>query len=166
LIAVRLSSDDAAGGATMSRTFLVLTLSVLTASATLAKDLCIQVDTGGYAGSQIVVKKAKLGARNVGPAGGYMARFDANTLTFDQFQPMAGQSVVDTNGDLALGMMLYDSSVSPNGSGIGTTSQAVSCLCNGGADRKINILDFCSVVIGPSIANGHIVDCTDVVAIP
>ncbi len=71
----------------MTRALLVLALSTLTASVTFAKDLCIQVDSSSFAGSQVVVKKAKLGGRNVAPAGGYLARFSQNSLKFSRSSP-------------------------------------------------------------------------------
>jgi hypothetical protein len=144
-----------------------LALSTLAASVTFAKDLCIQVDSSIFAGSQVVVKKAKLGARNVAPAGGYLARFSQNTLTFFSFDPMAGQSLVSSTGNLALGMTLYSSGVLPGGgSANGTGSTIFNCLCNGGTDRKIGILDSCNLFFNTTSASGHIVDCTDVVAVP
>ena len=151
----------------IARVPVALLLIAVTASAGFAKDLCIQLDSGTSAGSQIVVKKAKLGARNVAPASGYLARFSANALAFTSFQTMAGGSLAASNGDLALGMTLYAPSVSAGGgSGNGTSSTTVNCLCPAGSDHKLNVLDFCNIHLDISFASGHVVDCTDLVAVP
>lgn len=151
----------------MSRSLLVLALAAVSASAAFAKDLCIQVDNSSFAGSQIVVKKAKLGAGNVAPAQGYFAQFSQSSLSFADFRPMAGGSVVSSTGDLALGMTLYSPTVGPGGSvGNGTGSSTINCLCHAGPDGKIGALDSCSLDFDVTGATGHVVPCTDVVAIP
>jgi hypothetical protein len=151
----------------IARVLVVLSLIAVTASAGFGKDLCIQADNGSVAGSQIVVKKAKLGARNVAPAVGYLARFNLNAGGFFSFQTMAGGSVVASNGDLALGMMLYAPSVSPGGgSGNGTSSTTFNCLCTAGSDHKLNVLDLCNMHFDLSFSSGHVVDCTDLIAVP
>ena len=43
------------------------------ASPALAGGLCVQMDAGANAGSLIVLKKVKLGARAAGPAQGFIA---------------------------------------------------------------------------------------------
>jgi hypothetical protein len=150
----------------MARVLLVLALSALGASA-YAKDLCIQLDNSSFAGSQIVVKKAKVGAGSAAPAQGYFARFSQASLAFSAFEPLAGQSLVSTSGTLALGMTRYAALlIAPGGNGNGTVTTAINCVCNGGPDKKLNVPDSCGIFVADTFANGHVVDCTAAVDLP
>src|SRR5690242_13677479 len=104
----------------MARFVLALALSFATVSAAVA-DVCIQIDSGSYSGSQIVLKKAKLKPRTTGALQGYLAQFNSSTLAFDQFYPVDGQFVVASSGEGALGLGFHQVDVGPTGSGIGTT---------------------------------------------
>jgi hypothetical protein len=112
------------------------------------------------------VKKAKVGAGNVAPVQGYLARFNQNSLSFTTFAPIAGGSVVSSAGILALGMTLYGPFVGTSIFGVGTGSADLSCLCQPGTNGKIDVPDSCGLAFDNVGASGHVVKCTDAVAIP
>ena len=58
----------------MLRTIIALSIVCITASAALARDLCIQIDSGFYAGSQLVLKRAKVTRRSVRARGGLLGQ--------------------------------------------------------------------------------------------
>src|SRR5437868_6651872 len=66
----------------MSRLLLALALTGIGVSAVCAKDLCIQVDTGSYSGSQIVLKKVKIAPGTAAPLQGYVAIYRSITFSY------------------------------------------------------------------------------------
>jgi hypothetical protein len=151
----------------MSRAALVLAISCVTASLSFAKDLCIQVDTSSYAGSQVVMKKVKLSHNTAGPIQGYLARYNPATLQFGLFYPIDGQSIVNAIGVIALGIALHDVAVESGGSSTGSgPGSALSLSCQPGSDGKLNVLDTCSGFVSGQSAVGHVIPCKDVVPIP
>lgn len=151
----------------MHRAIIALSIVCVTASAALAKDLCIQIDTGGFAGSQLVLKKAKVTRRSVAPVQGYFAKYSAFSNSFFSFVPLYGQSVVNSNGHMALGITFQAAVVGPGGSGNGTgTPQWISMTCTPGIDTTVSLLDSCSLIINNSSENAHVVGCSSDAAIP
>lgn len=151
----------------MLRTIIALAIACVTASAALAKDLCIQIDSGSIAGSQLVLKKAKVTRRSVAPVQGYLARYTAATNSFTSFLPLYGQSVVNTTGHMALGITFQHANVGPGGSGNGSgTPQWISMTCSPGTNSTIDLLDSCSPIVNDVGVNAHVVGCSPEAAIP
>ncbi len=150
----------------MSRTALALALCCLTPSLALAKDLCVQVDAGSYAGSHFVLKKCKLARSSTGPLHGYLARYSQATFTYSLFYPIDGESIVNGRGDVALGIALHDAVVSSNGTGTGQNIIAVNITCQSGSDGKIGVLDPCDGFVGGQSTTGHVIECKGVAPIP
>jgi hypothetical protein len=144
----------------MLRTICALTILCLTASAALAKDLCIQIDSGSLAGSNLVLKKAKVTRRSVAPVGGYLARYNAMSNRFDVFWPVYGQSIVNTPGFMAIGLTVQRAGVFSAGTINSVEApQSFSMDCNPGADGRINAPDYCSTYINGTGVSTHVVDC-------
>ena len=151
----------------MSRSVLALVFVCMTASLGFAKDLCIQLNDGPIAGSQITLKKVKLGKRNVGPVHGYVARYSAIAGGFTQFNPLYGGSIVNTGGGVALAIALHDVAILP-GSGLASGSAATTPLnltCSPGSDSVIGVLDPCSARVFNQSATGLVIECSEAAAI-
>jgi len=137
------------------------------ASAALARDLCIQVDSGSYAGSQLVFKKARVTRRSVAPAQGYLASYSPGVNSFTSFTPLYGQSVVNTAGSMAIGVTFQSAQVGPGSSGSGSSPpQWISMDCSPGADGRVDVPDPCNAYISGASVNAHVVDCIPEARIP
>jgi hypothetical protein len=133
----------------MSRRALALALSLSLTSVALARNLCIQFDNGSLAGSQLVLKKVKLGRLNVGPVQGHLAIFSQILTAFGTFEPIYGPSVVNANGDVAMGITVPAAGVLPGGgltSGTGATPLNVTCSTTG--DGSLDVVDPCGAQCG------------------
>ena len=150
----------------MLRTIIALSIVCVTASTALAKDLCIQIDSGSFAGSVLVLKKARVTRRSVAPVQGYLARYSAGSFPF--FVPLYGQSVANTTGHVAFGISFQAAFVGPGGSGNGSGSpQWISMTCLAGTNSTIDVLDSCSpIIINNVSATAHVVECSSAPAIP
>ena len=151
----------------MIRTAPVLALALVCtlASPALAKDLCLQLDTGLYAGSHVVLKDVNLGAQKFGPVHGYLARFGVSS--FIQFYPTEGQAMVSSTHNLLLGLMVHEGVLNPDGSAdIGFDAFFMNLRCPPGTDGKINVLDTCDGFVSGAGATGHIIDCHSAPRIP
>jgi len=147
------------------RTAIALAIVCVTASAAVARDLCIQIDSGFYAGSALVLKKARITRRSVAPVQGYIARYVAGTFSF--FTPLYGQSVVNANGRVAFGITFQNASVTPSGSSNGSGEpRSISMVCTPGTGTTIRPPDMCSTFIDSTSVNAHVVDCFPEAAIP
>jgi hypothetical protein len=146
----------------MLRTIVALTLVRITASAALAKDLCIQLDSGLYAGSQLVLKKARVTRRSTAPLQGYLARY-----SFSSLMPLYGQSVVNTAGLMAFGISFQNAYVGPGSAGDSSGSPHwISMTCFPGTDGTINRLDVCNPRVDGTVTDAHVVDCGPETSIP
>jgi hypothetical protein len=135
------------------------------ASVAAAKDLCIQLNTGTFAGSQLVLKKVKLGKRTFGPLQGYFAIYIPVGGTF-LFAPLHGSSIRNAVGGLALGIEVPDVDIQgTSGIAVGSSSSptTVNLVCNPGPDGKLDELDPCS---GNAIGGTHVIACPDAMPIP
>jgi hypothetical protein len=151
----------------MIRTIVALAIVCATASAALARDLCIQIDSGFYAGSALVLKKAKVTRRSVAPVQGYLARYSAGSGTFSSFTPLYGQSVVNMNGHVAFGITLHDAYVSPSGYGNGSgPPRSISMVCAPQVGTTIRALDPCNTHISGTSVDTHVIDCFPEAMIP
>ena len=152
----------------MSRGALALALSCSIASVALAMDLCIQVNNGSLAGSQLVLKKAKLGRRNVGQVQGHLARYSqfAPLPGFFEFTPIYGQSVVNAGGDVAMAIAIHNVGTLL-GSGLtnGTGASPFNLTCSTGGDGSLDEADPCSGFLNSESMQGLIVGCEDFVAV-
>ena len=152
----------------MCRAALALALSCSIASVALARDLCIQVNNGSLAGSQLVLKKAKLGRRNVGQVQGHLARYSqfAPLPGFFEFTPIYGQSVVNGNGDVAMAITIHNvGTLSPNGLTNGPGASPFNVTCSTAGDGSLDEVDPCSGFLNNESMQGLIVGCEDVVAV-
>ena len=152
----------------MSRSMIVLALVSVTASAGFAKDLCIQLNNGPIAGSQITLKKVKVGKRNFGPVYGYVARYSAGFGGFSQYNSLHGSSIVDAAGsNLALSLSLHDVGVlAGNGSVSGSAATTpLNLSCSTGSDSTFGVLDPCSGRVFNTSSTGHVIECSEVAAI-
>src|SRR5262245_62497306 len=86
----------------------LLALLGVLAPPALAKDLCLQADTGGYSGSHILLKDVSLTARKFGPVHGYFARWDYVDHAFRQFFPVDGQAIVSSKHFLILRITMHE----------------------------------------------------------
>jgi hypothetical protein len=127
----------------------------------LAKDLCIQLNNSSIAGSALVLKKLKLGERNTGPVGGYLARYSSvSPDIYYLFSPIYGQSVTDTGVVLAMGMTVPYNGVFPgSGSAGGSGAVQLNLNCSTGGDGSFDTLDQCGGNLGNEALNGHVVPC-------
>jgi hypothetical protein len=149
------------------RTIIALSIVCVTASAALARDLCIQLDNGLYAGSALVLKKAKVTRRSVAPVQGYLARYSAALGSFTSFTPLYGQSVVNTAGRIAFGITLNSAMVTDGGAGNSSSApQWISMTCAPQTGSTIRVLDLCATYISGTSVNAHVVDCYPEAAIP
>ena len=148
-----------------SRLILALALSCATASVALAKDLCIQLNTGGFAGSHLVVKKAKLGKSTAGPAEGYLARYAGSPDFF--FYPIYGATIINAAGNVGVGVEVANVNIiGSGGSGSSSGSPTVITLnCYAGADGKLGSLDTCDG-LAPNASSGHVIPCAEAMQIP
>src|SRR5262245_13559288 len=119
-------------GYTMSRTVLALTLTFLGASAACAKNLCFQFNSGPIAGSQLVLKKMKLGRGNVGPIQGYLARYEGGPNGINAYSPVYGQSAVNDEGDVVMAISLHLVNVYSGGYSLGSDVTPVNAVCDSG----------------------------------
>jgi hypothetical protein len=140
---------------------------MLLASPVFAKT-CIVIDTGGFPGSQFVLLKASLGPGSAGPAEGYLAQFNSFSNAFDQFIPVSGQSVVNHQGLVALGLVVANVNVNSGGGGTSTLPNTdVQLLCEPSSGKtKVGIGDGCGGSYGEFGLTAHLVACTSSVAIP
>jgi hypothetical protein len=146
---------------------LAVALSCITGSVALAKDFCLVVDSPAvFADSQFVLKNAKLGPRTAAPVQGYYALFDSVSLTYADFYPLSGQSVVNSSGHGVLGFTVYDIFVTGSGGGGATNNFDVKLTCEPGSDGKIGIMDSCSGTFGMGGLVGHFITCGSQVKIP
>jgi hypothetical protein len=152
----------------MSRRVLAIAILSIAASAAQAKDVCIQIDSGTFAGSAIVLKKAKVGKGNVAPAQGYVARYSSATFSYFGAQPIHGATVVNVAGtDLALAIEIPPAAVSSGGSFNGSSSPSrLSMTCSLGADHALNVLDNCGAYLDGSFVSSHVIDCSDALRVP
>jgi hypothetical protein len=151
----------------MFRAVLSVTFVCAMASVALGKDLCIQLNTVYFPGAQLVLKKVKLGPRNVAPLQGYLA-YSSRPSAFDSFYPLYGGSVVDSGGVVAFAMSVHRVFVGP-GFGTGgdmSATYAISLRCQPGPDGKVNLLDQCSANVNSVDTTALVVACKDGVAIP
>src|SRR5689334_21651031 len=89
----------------MFRLLVVLAFTGIGVSSVCAKDLCIQVDTGSFSGSQIVLRKVRITAGTAAPLQGYFAIYSSGTFSYVEFNPLDGASVVNSAGNVtALGL--------------------------------------------------------------
>jgi hypothetical protein len=150
----------------MSRLVFATVLACIASSIAAAKELCIQLDTGGSSGSRIVLKKVKLGRGNVAPAQGYFARYDPGTLTYGEFSPIDGGSIVNSNGDIVLGLAWHEVAIRANNYNVLNDNIAVNVGCTAGPDGKLGVLDPCSAYVSNQAASAHVILCEDVAPIP
>ena len=150
----------------MARITAAFALTCIIAPAALAKDVCIQVDKGFYAGSVIALKKVKLGPGSFGPVHGYFARFYLSG--FPEFSPLDGQSVVSAiSGNLVVGVSSHDVISRDTGNfSVGMSISAINLGCTAGSDGKIGILDPCVAFVLSEFADAHIIPCDDAPPIP
>jgi hypothetical protein len=136
------------------------------ASPALGGGLCVQVDSGSNAGSLIVLKKVKLGARGIGPAHGFIAIWTGVEYGF--FFPVEGQAINNSARDLAVGLTYHKPGFNSAGSlGGGSPSTEIAIRCVAGPDEKINVLDVCGLSFdGVSPGSGHVVECSAAPALP
>jgi hypothetical protein len=144
----------------MLRKTLILAAALGWASQVAAADLCLQVDSGPFAGSALVFDGTK---PKGGPLNGYMAHY--NGLNYSEFYPLHGQSIVATS-DHRVAMGFDRSYVNLNASGPTATEitsgiDSVGIICTPGANKKLNVLDSCQ---GRLAGNGtplvlHVIDC-------
>jgi hypothetical protein len=148
-----------------SRQILALALSCATASVALAKDLCIQLNSGSFAGSHLVVKKAKLGKSAAGPVEGYLARYVGSPDFF--FSPIYGATIINAAGNIGVGVEVANVNiVGSGGSGSSSGSPTVITLnCRAGSDGKLGVLDPCDG-LAPNASTGHIIPCAEAMQIP
>lgn len=151
----------------MFRYLVAMVLSCAVASVAAARDVCIQFDGGTYAGSQLVLKKARLTPRSVAPLQGYLARYSAGLNGFVAFTPVSGGSIVSSSGAAALTFEVHDVYVGITGYGSGSTAPIpVSLGCLMGPDGRFNELDTCTArVNGVSVA-AHLVTCVPEAKVP
>ena len=148
-----------------SRLILAMALSCATASVALAKDLCIQLNSGTFAGSHLVVRKAKLGKAAAGAVEGYLARYAGSPDFF--FYPIYGATVINAAGTLGVGVEVANVHiVGSGGSGMSSGSPTVITLnCRPGADGKLGALDPCDG-FAPNASTGHVIPCAEAMQIP
>lgn len=150
----------------MARSLVAMLLVCLAVSSSDARDICIQLDTGGYAGSQVVLKKARLARRNVNPLSGYLAFYSQSQAAFSTNFPLTGQAIVNPVNQVGLGMTMY--SVSVGASSAGSSSSAnvsLNLVCTMGPDGTLSVLDLCSGSISGQSVASHVVDCSAAVAL-
>ena len=136
------------------------------ASPALAGGLCVQMDAGANAGSLIVLKKVKLGARAAGPAQGFIALYSGGP-GYGFFFPVEGQAINSSARDLAVGLTYHRVGFSAGGSlGGGGPSIEIGIRCDAGPDEKINVLDVCDVYFDNSFAASHVVECSAAPELP
>ena len=152
----------------MSRLVLALVLVCSLASAAHAGRFCVQIDEGTYAGSQIVLKRARLAPGNVASLEGYLARYSPSQLGFNEFHAIYGGSIVSSAGTAALSLTFHSVYVVKGGFGSGTGDPvSMSLVCSPGGDGKLNVLDSCFMrVPGGSQQSSHVVDCVPEAAVP
>lgn len=140
---------------------------LLTASAAVAKDLCVQVDNGVHAGSLFVLKKIP-GKAKSGPILGYYASFDQGLLNFTKFMSIYGGSVVGSSGGLVAGMTVEGAYLTGTGNLVlDNTTRHVQLSCGSGLDEKLDVLDTCSMFYNGVSTAGHVVACKEIApAIP
>ena len=148
-----------------SRPILALALSCATASAALAKDLCIQLNSGGFAGSHLVLKKAKLGKSAAGTVEGYLARYAGSPDFF--FYPIYGATIINAAGSFGVGVEVANVYiVGTGGSGSASGSPTVITLnCTPGPDGKLSTLDPC-FGNAPNSSTGIVIPCAEAMQIP
>lgn len=146
------------------RSMLALGLSFLIPGSALAKDLCIQIDTGVYVGSVMVLKKARVTRHSTAPLQGYLAIYGASS--YYAFQPLHGGSVVNGQGEMVLGMTLQVAEVHATGTSIGPSSTVINFTCAPGSNGVVDTLDACSGYAAQNACTGHVIPCLPSAAIP
>ena len=150
----------------MARITAAFALTCILVPVALAKDLCVQVDQGFYAGSVIALKKVKLGPGSFGPVHGYFARFFLSG--FPEFSPLDGQSLVsEISGNLVVGVSSYDVISRDTGNfSVGTSISPINIGCTAGSDGKIGVLDTCTAFVLSEFDGAHIIPCEAAPPIP
>lgn len=152
----------------MARFALALALVCSLASEVHAMRFCIQLDEGTFAGSQIVLRRARLAPGNVDSLEGYFARYSPSSGKIIQFNPIYGASIVNSAGDAALALTFHDVFVTQGGRGSGSVGPTTfSISCGPGPDGKLNVLDTCTAR-NPNVSPvaAHVVDCVPETAVP
>jgi hypothetical protein len=150
----------------MIRIVIALSMVCLAASAALAKDLCIQIDSGFYAGSALVLKKARVTRRSVAPVQGYLAKYSASSGGFLFFYPLYGQSVVNSSGAVAFGITLQSAYVGIGSGNASSPAQSISMTCSPQAGSTIRPPDSCTTFLSGTSVSAHVIDCFPEAAIP
>ena len=150
----------------MSRTMLALAFSCLVVSVAAAKT-CIVIDNGQFLDSQFVLLKSSLGPGKVAPLQGYFAQFSSGQGTYVNFAPLSGQSVINSSGEGALGIVVHNVSVSAGGGGDGSTgNDAVQLICRPGPKGTLGVGDMCNGFYNTNVVSVHFITCGSPVAIP
>jgi len=145
----------------------LLALLGVLAPPALAKDLCLQADTGGYSGSHILLKDVSLSARKFGPVHGYFAAWDPVDHAFRQFFPVDGQAIVSSSHNLILGLTMHEILIRSDASSFEALRLfAINLACVPGPNGKIGLLDECRGYIFEKPTMGHVISCHDVPLIP
>ena len=151
----------------MARSGLAVALVLLAVSWADARDFCIQQDTGPYAGSQIVLKRARLARRVVNTISGYLAVYNPGSNSFSSFSPMSGQAIVNPLNQVVLGMTLYSVQIGSTFGGLsGSSNPGLNLQCNMGPDGVLDELDSCNGAVVGQSTSGHVVKCSALVALP
>jgi hypothetical protein len=150
------------------RLIFALTFGCVLASTAWTKDLCIQIDSGTYSGSELILKKVNLGAGKVGPIYGYLARWDVGALEYYSHYPVSGHAMSSTRHQLAIGLSLHTAAIAPQGgySVNAGDDTSINLICVPGADGVVNVLDGCACYFDGAYVSAHVVDCDAVPPIP
>ena len=154
--------------ATVTRVGLVAALVCAVVPTAMAKDLCIEIDSGTFTGSMIVLKKVKLAPQSFGPVHGYFALFNTTFSLFSFFSPVVGQTIVSSDRNLVVGLSLLPGTIAGNGAvATGGAISPISLTCLPGADGKIGVSDTCNVfVVSAGNVLAHTIGCKDAPPIP
>jgi hypothetical protein len=154
----------------MTRIVSACVLSLLVASIAVASTSCIVIDTAGeFLNSQFVLLHAKLSPGSTAPLQGYFAQFDPILLTFINFSPFSGQSIVNHAGsNAALGMVVYHTDVSANGGGSAALPGSNVQLVCGPAQGSKSIVKggMCFGAVDSTVIDAHFTPCGSATNIP
>ena len=153
----------------MARTVLAFILLCIVPSVAVAKNTCIVIDTPGqFLDDQFVLLKAKLAPGDVAPVQGYLAQFDSTSGTYINFFPISGQSVINSLGSGALGVIVHNVTVSGNGGGSSSLPNPdVQLFCEPTpGNKKLELLDMCFGSYGSNTISAHLITCGKSIALP
>lgn len=149
----------------MARILVAVALMCAVVSVARAKDVCVQIDTGGGTGATILMKKVKGGRGTFGPIHGYVNYPDPVTA-LARLDPAVGEAIVSSTGDLVVGMTWHEVTLAGNGStNVLNDLIAVHLACHAGADGKIGVADPCDAYVA-GFGTGHVISCKDVAPVP